>query len=234
MAGGAAVLAARAVLDRARSLAAALLEASPADLVVMPADGGRPAGMGVAGVPASVVGWDRLAAAAESDGRPLAEELDYDSAGASHPSGTHASVVEVDTATGRVRLVAHAAVDDCGTVLNRPVVEGQQHGGSAAGIGQALYEAFTYDADGTPRTVTFADYLVPSAAELPSFTTATLDIPSPSSVTGAKGIGENGAVAAPTAVQNAVVDALAPWGVTHIDLPVTPERVWRALREAGR
>lgn len=158
--------------------------------------------------------------------------MDYRSEGASHPSGTHASVVEVDLDTGGVRLMAHAAVDDCGTVLNPAVVAGQQHGGAAAGIGQALFEAFTYDPDGNPRTTTFADYLLASAAELPSFLTATMNIPSPTSLTGAKGIGENGAIAAPTAVQNAVVDALAPFGVTHIDLPITPERVWRALQDA--
>jgi aerobic carbon-monoxide dehydrogenase large subunit len=232
MAGGAALLAARAVVERARNLAATLLEASPADLVVMAATAERPAGIGVAGVPTSVLDWGRLAAAAQAEGQPLSEALDYHSDGASHPSGTHASVVEVDTETGQIRLVAHAAVDDCGTVLNRPVVEGQQHGGSAAGIGQALFESFVYDPDGNPRTVSFADYLIPSAAELPSFLTATMDIPSPVSVTGAKGIGENGAIAAPTSVQNAVVDALARFGVSHVDLPVSPERVWQALSEA--
>ena len=235
MGGGAALLAARAVVERARAIAATLLEANPDDLVLM-AEGttaGHPAGIGVAGVPTSVVGWGRLAAAAEAESRPLTEAVDHKmEGGGSHPSGTHASVVEVDTETGQVRLVAHVAVDDCGTVLNRTVVEGQQHGGAAAGISQALFEAFTYDPDGTPRTVTFADYLLPSAAELPSFVTATMDIPSPVSPTGAKGIGENGAIVAPTAVQNAVVDALAHLGVTHVDLPLTPERVWRAANGA--
>jgi aerobic carbon-monoxide dehydrogenase large subunit len=232
MAGGAAVLASRAVLERARALAAALLEASPDDLVVVPAGEGRPAGIGVTGVPASVIGWGRLAEAAEAEGRPLREALDYRPEGGSHPSGAHASVVEVDTETGEVRLLVHVAVDDCGTVLNRAVVEGQQHGGSVAGIGQALFEAFTYDGDGNPQTVTFADYLLPSASEVPFIRTATMDLASPRSATGAKGIGENGAIAAPTAVQNAVVDALAPFGVNHVDLPATPERVWRALAAA--
>ncbi len=232
MAGGAALVAARSVLERALTLAAALLEASPSDLVVMAADESRPAGIGVAGVPTSVVGWDRLAAAAEAEGRSLSEAIDHEGDGSSYPSGTHASVVEVDSETGQVTLLAHAAVDDCGTVLNRPVVEGQQHGGSAAGIGQALFEAFAYDPDGNPRSVTFADYLIPSAPDLPTFLTDTMDIPSPVSATGAKGIGENGAIAAPTAVQNAVIDALAPYGVTHIDLPLTPDRVWQALHDA--
>lgn len=233
MAGGAALLAARALLERARALAAALLEANPQDVVVVPASAEGAGGLAVAGVPTSLIGWDRLAGAAAADGHPLREEVDYRPEIASHPSGTHASVVEVDLETGAVRLLSHVAVDDCGTVLNREVVEGQQHGGSAAGIGQALFEAFSYDAHGNPQTVTFADYLLASAAELPSFLVETTGIPSPSSITGAKGIGENGAIAAPTAVQNAVIDAVAPFGVTHIDLPVTPQRVWQALREAG-
>ncbi|MDH4144721.1 MAG: xanthine dehydrogenase family protein molybdopterin-binding subunit [Acidimicrobiia bacterium] len=231
MGGGAAVLAAREVVARARSLAATLLEANPDDLVVTPASSVGPAGIGVLGAPAQVVSWERLATAAAAEGRPLVEAVDYAPESASHPSGTHASVVEVDVETGAVRLVAHVAVDDCGTVLNPTVVEGQQHGGSAAGIGQALLEAFVYDADGNPLTTTFADYLLASAAELPSFRTATMGIASPASATGAKGIGENGAIAAPTAVQNAVVDALAGYGVTHVDLPITPERVWRAVQD---
>ncbi len=230
MAGGGAVTAARIVIERAKQLAAELLEADPGDVLVMAGDSepGGSAGLGVAGVPSSVIGWGALAAAAAERGEALTEAVDFNSP-ATYPSGTHASVVEVDTETGHVRLVAHVAVDDCGTVLNPPIVEGQQHGGSAAGIGQALFEEFVYDTSGTPRTVTFADYLLPSAAELPSFVTYAVNRPTPASITGAKGIGENGAIAAPTAVQNAVVDALAPFGVEHIDLPVTPERVWRAL-----
>lgn len=232
MAGGAAQLAAEAVLDRAKNLAARLLEADPADLVAMSSAEGF-SGIGVVGVPSSTIGWDRLAQAAADEGTSLTEAVDYTPEGATHPSGTHASVVEVDLDTGGVRLRSHVAVDDCGTVLNAPVVEGQQHGGSAAGIGQALFEEIVFDQDGNPNSTTFADYLIPSSAELPSFITATMDIPSPESVTGAKGIGENGAIAAPTAVQNAVVDALSHLGVTHVDLPVTPERVWRAIDAAS-
>ena len=231
MAGGAARLAGEAVLDQARTVAARLLEADPADVVPLAAADGTP-GLGVVGVPASSVGWSTLAAAATADGQPLEASIDYEPSDAAHPSGTHASVVEVDVETGMVRLRCHVAVDDCGTVLNRPVVEGQQHGGAAAGVAQALFEEIDYDDRGNPRSVTFADYLMPSAAELPAFATATMDIPSPSSVTGAKGIGENGAIAAPTSVQNAVVDALAHLGVTHVDLPLRPERVWQAIRNA--
>ncbi|MFN0027278.1 MAG: xanthine dehydrogenase family protein molybdopterin-binding subunit, partial [Acidimicrobiales bacterium] len=185
MAGGAAVLAARSLIERARTLAATLLEASPDDVVVVPATATAPGGLAVVGVPTSLIGWGRLAGAAATIGTLLREEVDYRPETASHPSGTHASVVEVDIETGAVRLLAHVAVDDCGTVLNREVVEGQQHGGAAAGIGQALFEAFSYDTHGNPLTVTFADYLLASAAELPSFRVATMDIPSPSSITGA-------------------------------------------------
>jgi carbon-monoxide dehydrogenase large subunit len=236
MAGSAALRAAQQVLERARALAAHHLEAAPDDVVVVPAgpaaDGGRtgPGGLAVAGVPASLLTWPELARLAAGDAAgPLAVELDLDLDGSAFSSGAHVSVVEVDVETGAVRLLAHVAVDDCGTVLDAGVVAGQQHGGSVAGIGQALLEDVVVDADGTPRSVTFADYLIPSAAEVPSIVTATMDIPTPIAPNGAKGIGENGAVAAPSSVQNAVVDALRPFGVTHLDLPLTPERIWRAL-----
>ena len=212
-------------------MAARLLEANADDIVPLVTAEGT-AGLGVAGVPTSTLTWSTLAAEARADGDALVAEVDYEPPADAHPSGTHASVVEVDVDTGEVRLRAHVAVDDCGTVLNAPVVEGQQHGGSVAGIGQALFEEFVTDAEGTPRTITFGDYLIPSAAELPWVTTDTMDIPSPVSETGAKGIGENGAIAAPSAVQNAVVDALSHLGVTHVDLPMTPQRVWRAINDA--
>ena len=231
MAGSAAQAAAAAVLDRARSLAAARLEADATDIVVMAAANGRPAGLGVAGVPASVVAWADLAREAGQEG--LGAEIDLRLDGTAYSSGTHVSVVEVDTETGGVRLVRHVAVDDCGTVLNPMVVAGQQHGGIAAGVGQALFEDVRYDPDGTPRATSYADYLLASAAELPSFSTETLGIPTPVAPNGAKGIGENGAVVAPSSVQNAVIDALAHLGVRHIDLPVTPEAVWTALSDAS-
>jgi carbon-monoxide dehydrogenase large subunit len=232
MAGSAAVVAARRVLDRARALAADRLEATPDDIVVMPPAGDRPGGLGVVGVPTSVLGWAELARAAGPEG--LGAEVDFELGGAAFSSGAHASLVEVDVETGAVRVLRHVAVDDCGTVLNPMVVAGQQHGGSAAGSGQALFEEISYDHAGTPRATTFADYLLPSAAELPSFDTETMGIPTPVAPNGAQGIGENGAVAAPTSVQNAVVDALAHLGVRHVDLPLTPEAVWTALRTAGR
>ena len=124
------------------------------------------------------------------------------------------------------------AVDDCGRVLNPLLVAGQQHGGVASGAAQALWEHVVYDDDGNPLTTTLADYLMPSAAELPSFEVTSTETPTPLNPLGAKGIGEAGTIGATPAVQNAVVDALAHLGVRHLDMPLTPERVWRALEAA--
>jgi carbon-monoxide dehydrogenase large subunit len=227
--GGSAVAgAADSVLAAGRALAASLLEAAEGDIVV--SDGG---GLGVAGVPARALSWAALATAGEKQGSPLMAEQDFAQPGATFPFGAHVAVVEVDSETGLVRPVRHVAVDDCGRVLNPLLVEGQQHGGIAQGIGQALWEAITYDADGNPLTATLADYGLPSAAEFPSFETAGTETPTPHNPLGAKGIGESGTVGSMPAVQNAVVDALSHLGVRHLDPPLTPERVWRAIRAAA-
>jgi carbon-monoxide dehydrogenase large subunit len=123
-------------------------------------------------------------------------------------------------------------VDDCGRILNPLLVEGQQHGGLAQGVAQALYEEVVYDAEGQPLTATLADYRMPSAADLFWFETSNTETPTPMNPLGAKGIGESASVGSTPAVQNAVVDALRPLGVRHVDLPCTPERVWRAVSEA--
>jgi carbon-monoxide dehydrogenase large subunit len=123
-------------------------------------------------------------------------------------------------------------VDDCGRVLNPLIVRGQQHGGIAQGIAQALWEHVTFDADGNPTTGTLADYTVPTAADLPDYDVASTETPTPLNVLGAKGIGEAATIGATPAVQNAVVDALAHLGVRHVDMPCTPERVWRAIQSA--
>ncbi len=205
-------------------VAARLLEASPEDIVVV-AEGAH-----VAGVPANIVSWSDIAAEGEPD------ELSSTSAqrlgGPTHPYGTHAAVVEVDVETGQVVLLAYAAVDDCGVVLEEESVIGQQHGGAAAGISQALMEEAIYDTDATPLTTSFADYLIPSASSLPFLETHRPQIPTQRNPLGARGIGENGAIAAPPAVQNAVIDALAHLGVTHVDIPLSPQRVWQAIRTA--
>lgn len=231
--GGTAVhLAAGQVVDRARRLAAELLEAHPDDIVL------GPDGFAVTGVPARTVHWLDVAQRAEAD-RPLDEptwralgaELDWTRPQTTFPFGAHVAVVEIDTETGKTTLVRHIAVDDCGTVINPTTVTGQQHGGIAQGVAQALYEEVRYDPEGNPRTASFADYLIPSAADLPSFETHRIETPTFRNPLGAKGIGQGGAVGATPAVQNAVIDALAHLGVRHIDMPVSPERVWRAITD---
>jgi carbon-monoxide dehydrogenase large subunit len=225
--GNAVAGAAEAVLAAGRSLAASLLEASEGDIVL--SEDGR---LGVAGVPARALSWADLAVAGEKQGAPLLAEHDFTQPGATFPFGAHVAVVEVDTETGLVRPVRHVAVDDCGRVLNPLLVTGQQHGGIAQGIGQALWEAVVFDADGNPLTATLADYGMPSAAELVSFEAAGTQTPTPHNPLGAKGIGESGTVGSMPAVQNAVVDALSDLGVRHLDTPLTPERVWAAIRDA--
>ena len=227
--GGVAVSnAAELVLDQARELAASLLEADPADVVVND-DGG----LSVAGVPARSLGWEELAAAAAERGSPLEASADFSAPGSTFPFGAHVSVVEVDTETGLVRVLRHIAVDDAGRVINPLLVAGQQHGGLAQGISQALYEMMVYDEDGNPATTSFATYCLPSAAEFCSFEASNTETPTPYNPLGAKGIGESATVGSTPAVQNAVIDALSHLGVRHIDLPLTPERVWRAIEAAN-
>ena len=158
----------------------------------------------------------------------------YDPPNFSWPGGAHAAVVEVDTETGDVQLVRYVAVDDVGKVVNPMIVDGQIHGGIAQGVAQALFEEAVYDDDGQLLTSSMTSYLVPSAVELPNFELDRTETPSPTNPLGVKGVGETGAIASPAAVMNAVADALAPFGVTDIDMPASPERVWRALEEARR
>ena len=227
--GGSAVRGAtEAMVTKAKELAARFLEADVADIVVDTATGT----IGVAGVPAQAIGWGDLAARATQVGEQLDGQFDFHQDGATFPFGAHIAVVEVDAETGKVRLLRHVAVDDCGTVLAPLLVEGQQHGGIAAGVGQALFEEVTFDADGNPVTSNLADYGIPTAAELPSFETHSTQTPTPLNPLGAKGIGEAATIGATPAVQNAVIDAVAHLGVRHIDLPCTPERVWATIRDA--
>lgn len=223
MGGNAVRAAADDVLEQARRRAAALLEASVDDVALT--DDGE---FGVAGVPSVTLTWTQVASAGEE----LFAGLDFRQQGATFPFGAHVSVVEVDTETGKVTPRRHVAVDDCGRILNPLLVEGQQHGGLAQGVAQALYEEVLFDPEGQPRTATLADYRMPTAADLFTFETANTETPTPMNPLGAKGIGESATVGATPAVQNAVIDALRPSGVRHVDLPCTPERVWRALQEA--
>jgi carbon-monoxide dehydrogenase large subunit len=157
----------------------------------------------------------------------------YDPPNFSWPSGCHIAVVEVDTETGDARLVRYVAVDDVGNVINPMVVDGQVHGGIAQGVAQALWEEAVYDADGNLVTGSLTNYLVPSAAELPSYELDRTVTPSPTNPLGVKGVGETGTIASTPAVVNAIVDALSPHGVTDIDMPASPERVWRAIHGGG-
>ena len=224
--GGSAIHAASMeVLAIARQRAAELLEASADDIVVT--DEGR---LGVAGVPSATVSWAEVAAASDE---PLRAELDHTTDGPTFPFGTHICAVEVDTETGLVTLLRFVAVDDAGNLLNPLVVAGQQHGGVASGIGQALYEQVVYDDEGNPLTTGLADYAMPSAAEFCDFTVDSTITPTHLNPLGVKGIGEAATIGATPAVQNAVIDALNDLGIRHIDLPLTPERVWQAIQSAG-
>jgi carbon-monoxide dehydrogenase large subunit len=235
-AGSAIHVASGVVLDRAKKIAANLLEATFDDIVV------GDNGLHVAGVPATALPWADLAAASKDSSRlpegleptVLRHELDFDGTNSTFPFGAHVSVVEVDTETGSVTMLRHVAVDDCGRILNPLLVAGQQHGGIAQGAAQALFEWVQYDSDGNPITSNLADYSIPSAAELCSFETSNTQTDSPRNPLGAKGIGESGTIGSTPAIQNAVVDAVSHLGVTHIDMPCTPERVWSAIQAAQR
>jgi carbon-monoxide dehydrogenase large subunit len=159
--------------------------------------------------------------------------VDFVQEGPTFPFGAHVSVVEVDLDTGLVRPLRHVAVDDCGRVLNPMIVTGQQHGGIAQGMSQALWEQVRYDDDGNPVTSNLADYAMPSAAEFCSFEASNTETPSPLNPLGAKGIGESGTIGSTPAVHNAVIDAVSHLGVRHLDMPCSPLTVWQALRDAG-
>src|SRR2546425_1913288 len=201
--------------------AAKRLEASPTDLVVA---GGR---IHVAGVPSRGVALRELVDARR---KVLRASGQYTVRGSTFPFGTHVAVVEVDPETGEVQLLHHFAVDDCGVGINPLLVEGQIHGGVAQSIGQALYEAAEYDASGQLVTGSLLDYAIPRAAAIPFIVTARTETPSPRNPLGAKGVGEAGTIGAMPAVANAVIDALAPFGVRHLDMPLTPAKIWAAAR----
>ena len=250
-AGSALFKASEAVVDKAKRLAANMLEANVDDIVLH--DGGK---VGVAGVPATALTWAELALKAEEITRSpgsfqgaqwdwlgtgvdapsagkLSAELDFNQGEATFPFGAHVAVVEVDTETGEVELLRHIAVDDCGRILNPLLVSGQQHGGIAQGVAQAMYEGVVYDDDGNPLTANFMDYAMPSAAEFPSWEALNTETPTPLNPLGAKGIGESGTIGSTPAVQNAVIDAVSHLGIRHLDMPLTAERVWRAIRDAS-
>jgi carbon-monoxide dehydrogenase large subunit len=168
-----------------------------------------------------------------SDGGLVAED-EFFQGDQTFPFGCHVAVVEVDVETGDARLTRLVAVDDCGTILNPMLVQGQIHGGIAQGVAQALYEEFVYDADGNPLTTSLIDYAMPTIGEIPAIETLHMETPTPHNPLGAKGAGESGTVGSTPAVQNAVIDAVAHLGVRHIDMPMHPMRVWDAIQAARR
>jgi carbon-monoxide dehydrogenase large subunit len=234
--GGTAVsAAAEELLDAARGLAAQELEVAPADIVPDP----EHAGFRVVDDPARSVPWSTVAERAEASagngsrgssacGPGLSVSGSFGASGNTYPNGCHVAVVEVDLDTGSVNLVRLVAADDAGTIINPMLAEGQRHGGITQGASQALFEAVRWDGDGNPLTAVLADYGIPSAADVPRWDLVDVATPSPMNPLGAKGIGESGTIGATPAVQSAVVDALAHLGVRHLDMPLTPERVWRA------
>jgi aerobic carbon-monoxide dehydrogenase large subunit len=234
--GGSAVFkASLALLHKARRVAAHRLGASESEMRRLD---GR---IGTSGIPELSLSWGELAAAAANPSSlppgmetGLRAQADFEMEDSTYPFGVHLAVVEVDTETGMVRLIRHVAVDDCGRRINPMLVEGQIHGGIAQGAGQALFESFVYDELGNPLTASLATYAMPSAADFPPFVTVPLVTPTGRNPLGAKGVGEGGTIGAGPAVQNAVIDALAHLGVRHIDMPMSPDRVWRAIKDAPR
>jgi carbon-monoxide dehydrogenase large subunit len=228
--GGSIALSARKVVEKARKIAAHLLEAREEDLVF---ENGK---FYVRGAPDKAKTIQEVAFAAYTawdmpEGvEPILEATTfYDPENFVFPFGTHICVVEVDKETGQVKILRYIAVDDCGTIINPMLVEGQVHGGVLQGVAQALWEEARYDEEGNLLTSSFMEYLMPTAAESPKIETDKTVTPSPHNPVGVKGVGETGTIAASQAVVNAVVDALSPYGVVHLDMPLTPEKVWRAI-----
>ncbi|WP_311170615.1 xanthine dehydrogenase family protein molybdopterin-binding subunit [Halobellus ordinarius] len=232
--GSAVVSSTRKVVEKARKIAAHQFEAAPEDIEF---DDGT---FSIRGAPSRSVGIQEIAKEAYT-GFDLPEEMEpgleatafYDPEDYTYPFGTHIALVEVDPESGEIDIERYIAVDDVGNQINPQVVEGQVHGGVAQGIGQALYEAAEYDESGQLRSDSFENYAVPAAEQIPSIETDSTVTPCPHNPLGVKGVGEAGAIASPPAVVNAVVDALEPFGVSHIDMPLTPEAVWTAINESN-
>ncbi len=236
LAGGAGILAGRAVREKALTIAAHLLEADAADLVV------NEGTFSVRGTPDRGVTFKEIAKVAYSGARRLPKGLEpgleatrfYDPYFGTASTATHAAVVEVDRETCGVRILRYVVVEDCGRIINPLIVEGQVHGGVAQGIGAALMEEVVYDEAGQLLTGTLMDYLVPTAAEVPTIEVRHLETPSPTALGGFRGMGEGGTIGAPAAIASAVADALSPLGIEVNELPITPQRVFELLRKVGR
>jgi len=223
------------VKEKGRKIAAHLLEASPDDLVF---EGGK---WSVKGAPDKAKTWGEVALMAylahnlPQGMEPGLEATSfYDPVNFTFPFGAHVALVEVDPETGHVKLLKYVAVDDVGRVINPMIVDGMVHGGIAQGVGQALWEHGVYADDGQLLSATMMDYALPKADQLPSYVTDRTVTPSPINPLGVKGAGETGTIAATPTVVNAVLDALKPFGVTHLDMPLTPEKIWKAVKAARK
>ncbi len=225
---------ARRVRQKAERIAAHLLEASPRDVVLQ--DGH----FQVRGAPQRVITWIQVAAAAYSGTLPaefgggLESREDLKGAGTLFPFGSHVAVVEVDPETGRVRLVKYVSVDDSGLIVNPLLAQGQVHGGLAQGIGQALFERAVHDEEGQLLSGSLMDYAIPKSDDLIDFENDHTRTLSPRTELGVKGIGESATIGSTPAIANAVLDALKPFGVEHLDIPLTPDKIWAAIRAGGR
>ena len=163
----------------------------------------------------------------------LDETAFYDPLNFSFPAGTHIAEVEIDPETGEIKVVNYTAVDDFGTIINPMIVEGQVHGGIAQGLGQAILEGCVYNDEGQLVTGSYMDYTMPRADNLPDLKLGFSGVPSPLNPLGVKGCGEAGAIASPAALINAIIDALSPLGVTNIDMPANPQKIWQAIQDAA-
>ena len=227
--GMAVVVACDKVIEKGKAVAAHMMEASADDLEFtagrFQVRGDAEQGRSIQEVALATFAAHDLPPGMEPS---LDSDATYDPENFSYPHGTHLCAAEVDTETGMVKIRSYVAVDDIGKVVNPLIVDGQVHGGIAQGIGQALYEEAVYDEAGNLLTTTLADYLIPSAADLPSFVTDRTVSPADNRL-GVKGVGEAGTIASTPAVVNAIIDALRPFGINDIEMPCTPERVWRAI-----
>jgi carbon-monoxide dehydrogenase large subunit len=232
VAGAAAAVAARKIRDKARKIAAHLMEVAEDDLVW------EPGKFSVKGAPGKFKTIQDISFAAYTN-HPQGMEAGleavsyYDPPNLTYPFGSYICVVDVDSGTGEVKVRRFVAIDDCGNIINPMIVQGQVHGGLTMGLAPALYEEISYDEQGNVRGGSFIDYLLPTAVETPKWETDHTVTPSPHHPLGAKGVGESATVGAPAAIANAVVDALWHLGVRHIDIPITPAKVWKLLREKG-
>jgi carbon-monoxide dehydrogenase large subunit len=214
------------VKEKAKQVAASLLEAAALDIVH------GESGFSVRGVPDRSVSWQQVAAAAK--GSLSSHEDIKGGVGMLFPFGSHVAVVEVDAETGRVKILSYMSVDDAGFLINPLLVQGQVHGGLAQGIGQALLEEAVFDESGQLVSSTLMDYAIPKTDDLISFQNDHTRTHSPRTSLGVKGIGEAATIGSTPAIANAVMDALAPLGVTHIDLPLTPQKIWAAMGAARK